>query len=117
MRAILAAVLIGAAAVTPAVAGDPVGHYAVTGTNPGGHGTYDGEAEVTRTGDTLKVVWVIAGRKYVGTGIGDAGFFAVSYRCGNAVGLALYGPKGDDWEGVWTYANGTEIGTEHWTRN
>lgn len=40
----------------------------------------------------------------------------MSYRSGNSTGLALYGAEGGDWVGVWTYADGREIGAEKWTR-
>ena len=43
-------------------------------------------------------------------------FIAVSYRSGSETGLALYYAEGDDWVGVWTYANGTRIGVEKWAR-
>jgi len=37
---------------------------------------------------------------------------AVSYKAGNDTGLALYGANGSNWSGVWTFANGRQIGTE-----
>jgi hypothetical protein len=59
----------------------------------------------------------VAGTRFVGTGLGDTRFLGVSYRTGNSTGLALYAPAADDgWEGVWTYADGTEIGKEKWAR-
>ncbi|HZQ14991.1 MAG TPA: hypothetical protein VFB31_19460 [Pseudolabrys sp.] len=106
-----AAVLLS---VTAAFA-DPVGKYDVEGTNPGGGGRYSGTVSVERTGDTYKVVWVVGGTRYIGTGIGDKDFLAVSYRSGNETGLALYASSKDGWKGIWTYANGTKIGTERWT--
>jgi hypothetical protein len=43
--------------------------------------------------------------------------FAVSYKAGsNDTGLALYGAEGDDWQGVWTYSNARQIGTQVCTR-
>lgn len=101
--------------VTAAFA-DPVGKYSVKGTNPGTGTSYTGTVSVERTGDTYKIVWVIGGTRYVGTGIGNKDFLAVSYRAGSDTGLALYGPDGDNWIGVWTYAGGTEMGTDRWTR-
>jgi hypothetical protein len=62
------------------------------------------------------VPWDIGNQRYVGTGIGNAKGFAVSHRSGNLTGLAIYGAKGDDWEGIWTYAGGKDVGTEVWTR-
>jgi hypothetical protein len=97
-------------------AGDPVGTYAVAGKNPGGQGAYTGTATVEKTGETYKVTWDIGGTVYVGTGIGDKKFIAVSYVSGKNTGLALYGEDGDNWAGVWTYQNGKKVGAELWTR-
>lgn len=101
---------------TPVLADDPVGSYGVVGNNPGGGSSYQGEVVVERTGDTYRVTWTIAGTRYTGTGLGDGKFIAISYRSGNDTGLALYGANGADWQGVWTYAGGQQVGTERWTR-
>jgi hypothetical protein len=103
--------LFGAAALA-----DPVGQYGVTGTNPGNSGSpYSGTVSVQRSGDTYQVTWVIAGTRFVGTGIGSKDFLAVSYRSKNLNGLALYaGQQDGSWQGIWTYDGGTTIGTEKW---
>ena len=111
--AILAALLIGTAA---AFAADPVGNYDIAGTNPGSGSHYSGTVSVSRTGQTYRVVWVVGGTRYVGTGIGDRDFLAVSYRAGNDSGLALYGAEGGNWEGVWAYAGARQMGAEIWKR-
>jgi len=95
---------------------DPIGRYEVSGTNPGNKGTYAGTAVIEKTGDTYRVVWQIGSERYVGTGIGNQEFIAVSYRLGNDSGLALYSASGAGWKGIWTYAGGHEIGTEIWSR-
>jgi len=59
---------------------------------------------------------VVAGTRYVGTGLGDKDFLAVSYKSGNDTGLALYGAKGDDWGGIWTNSGGRDVGAEVWRR-
>lgn len=112
LLAVAAAVVLS---VTAALA-DPVGTYRVDGTDPGNGGSYSGTVSVERTGQTFKVVWLINGTRYFGTGIGNKDFLAVSYRSGNQTGLALYAPDGDGWTGVWTYAGGTEMGTDRWKR-
>jgi hypothetical protein len=104
------------ALMTVAALADPAGTYSVEGTNPGNGSNYRGTVTVERTGQTYRVVWVVGGTRYVGTGIGDRNFIAVSYRSGNDTGLALYGEDGDDWVGVWTYAGGRQIGSERWRR-
>jgi hypothetical protein len=109
--AITTAILLS---VTAAFA-DPVGKYDVEGTNPGNGKSYSGTVSVERTGDTYRIVWNIGGTRYVGTGIGDKDFLAVSYQSGNDTGLALYATTGDGWKGIWTYAKGTKIGSERWT--
>lgn len=95
---------------------DPVGRYNVEGTNPGGGSSYKGTVTVEQTGQTYRVTWNVGGSRYIGTGIGDSKFLAVSYRSGSDSGLALYGPDSNgDWVGIWTYADGREVGKERWT--
>ncbi len=55
---------------TIAFAADPVGGYSLAGTNPGNKSQYHGRVTVERTGKTYRVVWVVGGTRYVGTGIG-----------------------------------------------
>jgi hypothetical protein len=111
--AVSAAALLWSAA--SAFAADPVGSYSVEGSNPGG-GKYRGTAKVEKTGQTYRVIWIVGSTRYVGTGIGDKDFIAVSYKSGSDTGLALYGADGGNWAGVWTYAGGRRIGTEIWKR-
>jgi len=116
MRIVLTAVLAVGLFGTTAWAGDPVGTYLVSGSNPGGRRACTGSATVKKTGTTYKVTWDVAGTHFEGTGLGDSWFLGVSYRAGDNSGLALYSPEGDDSVGVWTYAGGTELGKEKWTR-
>ena len=116
MRATLLCLGLALSIGAPAAAADPAGQYAVRGENPGGGGTYRGSVEVTRTGQTFRVVWVVGKDRFVGTGIGDETFVGVTYRSGNATGIALYAADGEDWKGVWTYDGGTQVGTERWVR-
>jgi hypothetical protein len=116
MRIFSATALAACVLGTAAWAADPVGSYDVAGSNPGGNGSYTGMVRVEKTGETYKVTWEIAGTRYIGTALGDQRFLGVSYRTGNNTGLALYGEEGSDWVGVWTYAGGTELGKEKWTR-
>jgi hypothetical protein len=112
--AVSAAALLWSAAA--AFAADPTGSYSVEGTNPGAGSKYRGTVTVEKTGQTYRVVWDVGGTRYVGTGIGNKDFMAVSYISGRDTGLALYGANGGNWSGVWTYANGRQIGTEVWQR-
>jgi hypothetical protein len=114
MRSLLAAVALLCSVVT-AFAADPAGSYKVQGTAPDGS-TYNGTATVTKTDETYRVVWKIGDDTYNGTAIGNADFIAISYTSSNETGLALYGPDGANWKGIWTYAGGKKIGTELWTR-
>lgn len=95
---------------------DPVGTYRVEGANPGSGSPYRGTVTVERTGETYRVVWVIGNTRFVGTGIGTRDFIAVSYRSGDQTGLALYNEEGGAWKGVWTFANGRQLGSEIWYR-
>jgi hypothetical protein len=101
---------------TIAFAADPVGTYTIEGTNPGNGSKYSGTVTVEKTGETFRVVWNVGGSRYVGTGLGDKNFIAVSYSSGSDTGLALYGEDGGNWKGVWTYAGSRNMGTELWKR-
>jgi hypothetical protein len=97
------------------VIADPAGRYDVEGANPGSGSSYQGTVAVEKTGSTYRVIWQIGGTRYIGTGIGDDKFIAVTYRSGDNTGLALYGSDGNGiWRGIWTYAGGREIGSERW---
>lgn len=99
-----------------AFAADPIGTYTIEGTNPGSGAGYKGTVTVAKTGETYRVVWIVGGTRYVGTGIGNRDFIAVSYASGNSTGLALYGADGGNWKGVWTYSGGDKMGAEFWKR-
>jgi hypothetical protein len=116
MRAIHAGALVAMLWSMVAFAEEPVGEYAVSGTNPGDRGTYSGTATIERTGETYRVVWQIGSDRYVGTAIGNNEFLAISYTMGSQSGLAMYSASGAGWKGIWTYANGRQIGTEIWSR-
>jgi hypothetical protein len=115
MRLLFAAAALALSAAA-AFAADPVGSYTVQGTNPNGGSSYSGTVEIQKTGQTYRVVWVVGSTRYVGTGIGNKDFIAVSYRSGNDTGLALYGSDGGNWKGIWTYAGGRDVGSEIWKR-
>jgi hypothetical protein len=102
--------------VATSFAADPVGTYSVEGNNPGGGSNYTGTVTIEQTGETYRVTWLVGGTRFVGTGIGDKNFIAVSYTSGSNTGLALYGADGGNWRGVWTYAGGRTVGTEIWKR-
>ena len=105
------AVLASGAEAQKSVAGS----YNVEGRGPDGS-SYRGTVEVVPTGDTFRVTWLIDGQRYLGTGIGDESFISVSYRSGNDTGLALLVNENGVWSGIWTYAGGTKLGQERWTR-
>lgn len=109
---------------------DPAGSYDVVGENPDTGGEYRGTVEVSRTGQTYRVVWNIAGTKYVGTGLGavfDEGTFrigaanasdralSVGYTSGRTFGMAFYIEQDNgSWEGVWTYGGSNKVARETW---
>ena len=103
--AVSAAALLWSAAT--AFAADPVGSYSASRAPiPAAIGKYSGTVTVEKTGETYRVIWVVAGTRYIGTGIGNKDFIAVSYKSGSDTGLALYGADGGNWTGIWTYAGG-----------
>ncbi len=116
MRRLFAIALALMWSATVAFAADPVGDYTIEGTNPGGNGTYTGTVTVSRTGETYRLVWVVGSTRYVGTGIGNKDFIAVSYKSGNDTGLALYGADGGNWAGVWAFSGARQVGAEIWKR-
>ena len=116
MRTLAATSIVMALFNVAALGADPIGTYRVNGSNPSNGSSYSGTVTVEQTGDTYKVTWVVAGETYIGTGIGNDHFIAVSYHSGNATGLALYGDAGSDWQGIWAYQNGTKVGTKNWSR-
>lgn len=117
----------------PALAlADPTGTYTVTGRNADSGSTYQGTVEVSRMGATYKVVWTIAGKQSVGTGLGshfehgdtiitgpatdkDSGL-SVGYISKDSYGIATYyrQPNGS-WSGVWTYGGSQRVTSEIWT--
>jgi hypothetical protein len=94
---------------------DITGNYQVQGLNPDGS-TYSGTASVAKNGDTYRVTWVIAGTRFVGTGIGNDEALAVAYRSGNETGICLLAREGAGYGLVWAFAGGTRLGAEKWTR-
>lgn len=116
MRRLVAVPFVLLFSVAAAFAADPTGNYTIQGTNPGGNGTYSGTVEVTKTGETYRVIWDVGGTRYVGTGIGNKDFIAVSYKSGSDTGLALYGADGGNWAGVWAYSGARNVGAEIWKR-
>ncbi len=128
--AISALVLIAAPALALA---DPTGTYNVVGRNASNGNTYKGTVQVSRTGATYKVEWVIAGKPTIGTGLGshfenghtivtgpasdkDAAL-SVGYVNKDSFGIATYYLQPDGtWSGVWTYGGSQHITSETWTR-
>lgn len=124
-----AAIVILSLAGSPAYA-DPTGSYDVVGQNPDSGGEYQGTVRVSRTGQTYRVVWNIAGTKYVGTGLGavfENGNFrigvagsndqalSVGYVSGRTFGMAFYIRRDDGtWDGVWTYGGSDRVVRETW---
>ncbi len=126
----LLAATAGLALLTTASWADPTGRYNVVGTNPDSGGEYRGTVSVTRTGETYKVVWDIAGTRFVGTGLGalvqkgrytvgpahsEDTSISIGYVSGNSFGQAFYFEQKDgSWQGVWTYGGSKKIATETW---
>ena len=129
-----AAAIISACALilAPTLAlADPTGTYKVVGRHADTGSTYQGTVEVSRTGPTYKVVWVIDGKQSIGTGLGmhidgstvttsaatdkDVGL-SVGYINKDSFGIGSYARKPDGtWSGIWTSGGSQKIVTETWT--
>jgi hypothetical protein len=134
MRAFALVISACALIAAPTLAfADPTGTYNVVGRNADNGSTYKGTVEVSRTGATYKVVWVIAGKQSVGTGIGthlendgktivsgpatdrDVGV-SVGYINKDIYGVGTYYHQADGtWSGVWTYGGARNVTVETWT--
>ena len=128
MTSIAAAMLVFA---LPSVAlADPTGTFDVRGLNPDNGGEYTGTVQVTRTGDTYKVVWKIANDQLSGIGVGlkmvdgkivlgpaspdDIGI-SIAYGSGSSFGTVVYFEQPDGrWHGIWAYDGWDHISTEDW---
>jgi hypothetical protein len=102
------------AAAPPALAGAE-GTYNVVGTNPGDQGGYAGTVTVEQVGENVfSLQWSIGNNQAIGTAVGDDDFLSVGYKSGDNFGVALFIRDGEQWNGVWTYGGGKEIGQETW---
>lgn len=111
----LAAAIVTALTLwSTAALADITGRYLVEGSTDGN--PYRGTVTLSRTGDTYRVEWRVGEERYVGTGIGDERFLAVSFISAGQGGIALFGRSGDRWTGLWTFNGGRKLETETWTR-
>lgn len=118
--------------LAPAAAfADPTGSFDVVGTNPSG-AQYTGTVDVVRKGETYQVYWNIAGKEFIGTGIGakfvgdrfemgpaseDDTAISVGYVAEDSFGIAMFFEQPDgEWQGVWTYGGSETVIGENWTR-
>lgn len=131
MRLMSAALALLAILTCSSALADPTGNYDVLGTNPDKSGEYTGTVNVTRNGDTYKVVWTIGDSQTVGVGIGghmlgdvyrmgpaseEDTVLSVAYSSGDTVGTALYHEDPDGtWRGAWAYDGAERSATENWT--
>lgn len=115
LRTTLTGAAIALAMMATSALAQVAGRYNIDGRNPDGSG-YSGTAEVQPTGDTFRVTWTIGGQRYVGTGIGTDDALAITYRSGNNTGVALLFREGSQYKVVWTFAGGTSLGSEDWSR-
>src|SRR5436190_17760318 len=113
MRRLAAALLIIAAIASgPAAAQQIGGRYTVEGTNPDGS-PYRGTAEILPAGGrTCRILWNV-GTTWNGVCLIGERVLGVTYRSGNATGMAVYDLQPDGvLRGVWTLADGAKSGTE-----
>lgn len=115
MRLIASLAFATTLALSTAALAEAEGTYNVVGTNPGGQGGYAGTVTVQKVGENVfSLQWAIGNNQAVGTAVGDDDFLSVGYKSGDNFGVALFIRDGDQWDGVWTYGGGTQIGQETW---
>ncbi len=102
----------------PALAAAPLGDWLCQGNNAGDQRQYRGQVSVLRSGQTYTVMWRFGQSTYIGTGIENGDFFAVSFTQpeSQTVGLALFKRQGNDWVGRWTTLGGQILGQETWRK-
>lgn len=98
---------------------DLTGKYSVEGTNPGNGSKYSGTVEITKSGDTYKILWEV-GTLYAGTGIITGNTLSVAYVDEKVeyVGVVAYTilKNGKVLKGIWAPFGNKETGTETLTR-
>lgn len=112
VRSLAAAVMI--VGLMAASWGAQAADFIVKGTGLDG-AAYQGRVATDVVGDTVKVVWLVDGARYVGNGVIYDNALAV-YFTGPTTGVAIY--KYDTatgvWRGRWTTAGANKAGTEDW---
>jgi hypothetical protein len=90
------------------------GIYAVKGRDVGRE-TYEGIAEIRRSGQTYQMVWKIGPTGFVGTGLYAEGVLSVAFRDmqGRVLGLGVYALQEDKTlAGVFTFVGSDKTGSE-----
>lgn len=101
---------------TSAAYAGPEGRYNLTGTNPGGTGSYRGTVSVVAKGKAYNVVWKIGNSRHTGIGVYTDTDFSVAYYGSNLTGVAVYRQQADGgWAGVWAVKGSGRLGREVWT--
>lgn len=103
----------------PTVAAQPQGReiagvYAVDGRDIGRE-SYEGVAEIRRSGATYQMVWKIGPTAFVGTGLYAQGVLSVAFRDvdGRVLGLGVYSLQDDrSLAGVFTFVGSDRTGSE-----
>ena len=108
------------AALTVSTAAEAIdGRYRIEGHSPGSADTYQGEAQIKKTGDTYTVIWRIGESGHLGTGILRANVLSVFFQPLDrraAPGIASFLIVDDKvTEGSWTVLGGNVVGVERWT--
>lgn len=119
MKLLYAVVLFGLLNAGTLFGADFSGTYDVTGSNPGGKGSYTGTAMIERNGDSYRMAWKV-GTHYVGTGIVNGDCFSVAYTDseGGWFGIVTYRivDDGQRLEGEWCGHGGSVLGKEILTK-
>jgi len=115
MRALFGAFIALLVMLSPAPADTLEGQYRIRGVEPDGR-PYEGALAVKKMGETYVVIWSVGGRRFVGTALGAPSGFAVSFRHGEASGIAIFRPTEEGYEGAFAYHLNARAGQERWIR-
>lgn len=95
------------AATLRASSRDLEGEYTVSGTNPD-LSSYEGQLSILATGEAWAARWITGGEVY-GTGLTVDDVLILAYGNDAGAGVAVYEIKGSRLDGIWTFAEYTQM--------
>jgi hypothetical protein len=96
--------------------GKVVGTHSLTGTQPGGKGTYDGKLTIKASGSLYEVSWNVGSQSYQGIGLQVGTKLVVGWGMGDTFGVVHYAVNGSTARGQWAIPGATAPATENLRR-